>query len=399
MSRTCKKCSGRLSKAYLDRERLWRCDSCGAITPRRKPPYNNRINKAGTLLIEKSFKALGTTKKERQIRRASGTNNRDQFNKIMEMLDDLLGEGKLDLLRKVRDGQLHPITLLERYQKDEHKEDPTTLEEIGTELTDFVHTFNKWNGTTPASYQNQTKKFLEVIDGSKLVKDLPEVLETFYDICKAKGHEKKFNGLRNIVSKFLNEKLGEDHKLYKQVRAIEGFSRDRDKEAHPLEFLELKALAKKLPQPHRSIALTMALSGMGPKELWDDGFELDKEYSIRIMGKKRTGRDRRVPKVDINPYVKPTVSREGFRKALTKYSNGETTPYDLRRTFTKLLEEAGILSARISQYMGWNPKRKKLGLYTETVPEKFLKKDRQAIFLFIDKQLNPEKYIAIWKAQ
>ena len=92
----------------------------------------------------------------------------------MEMLDDLLGEAKLDLLRKVRDGQLHPITLLERYQKDEHKEDPITLEEIGTELTDFVHTFNKWNGTTPASYQNQTKKFLEVIDGSKLVKDLPE---------------------------------------------------------------------------------------------------------------------------------------------------------------------------------------------------------------------------------
>jgi len=52
------------------------------------------------------------------------------------------------------------------------------------------------------------------------------VLEEFYDYCKEKGHEKKFNGLRNIVSKFLNVTLGEDHKLYKKVRGIEGFDRD-----------------------------------------------------------------------------------------------------------------------------------------------------------------------------
>lgn len=204
MKRTCKKCDGKLSKFYddRDRERLWRCDSCGDLTPRRKQKYKNRINGVGTLHIEKRFKALGDTRKARTIRRASGTNDDQQFKRIIEMLEDLYSQGKLDLLRQVRDGQLHPIALLERYQKGDHHVDPSTLLELGPELTHFVHTFNKWNGTTPASYQNQTKKFLEVIDGSKLVKDLPEVLETFYDICKAKGHEKKFNGLRNIVSKF-----------------------------------------------------------------------------------------------------------------------------------------------------------------------------------------------------
>jgi len=72
------------------------------MTPRRKPPYNNRINRAGTLLIEKRFKALGTTTKEREIRKASGTNDPEQRKKIMAMLDKLEGEGKLDLLRQVR---------------------------------------------------------------------------------------------------------------------------------------------------------------------------------------------------------------------------------------------------------------------------------------------------------
>ena len=62
----------------------------------------------------------------------------------------------------------------------------------------------------------------------------------------------------------------------------------------------------------------------------------------------------------------PVATFYPCRLAWPKHPSGKTTPYDLRRTFTTLLTDFCVRPARVSEYMGWNPKRKKIGLYTET---------------------------------
>jgi len=93
----------------------------------------------------------------------------------------------------------------------------------------------------------------------------------------------------------------------------------------------------------------MSLTGMRPNEMWGE-WEID-HYAVRIHGTKTKGADRVVPLVSVLLFH-PQVSYVVFRKALRTASDGQMTPYDLRRTYANWLEAAGIPRTRRRLYLG-----------------------------------------------
>jgi hypothetical protein len=115
------------------------------------------------------------------------------------------------------------------------------------------------------------------------------------------------------------------------------------------------AIRQALVQPRAArIWWTMVTTGLGPKELWEDGFEVLRDR-VHIGGQKRVGRDRDVPLVDCP--TQPEIAREGFKGALQRFnvdreSRAWVTPYRARKTFDRWLQDAGIPRARRIPYMG-----------------------------------------------
>jgi len=356
---------------------------------KKTTPYSTRFNGRGTLAFDHTFGHIG------RIRKASGTHDRDRFREYLTILKRLYQDPrKWKYLEQLRDGEMKMLEIWALHLSGElwKDDDPRTLYPIHPTIQDWIHGYRKWAPTTHANYKVQWAKFLEVVDTSRLIKDLPETLETFYEYCQDKGYHRKFGLLHSIVSKYVNVNLGTDHELYGKIRRVEQFSRARKKETRPLTQPELFHLIARLPPPHDRIAETLACCGLHLKELWTDGIEVDTDYSIRIRGEKRTGRDRRIPKIIDEPLITPPVTREGFRQALSKYTEdiGHRTPKDLRGTFKWLLQAAHIDPTRIDYYCGWNPQRKIGGLYSSHDYEQFIKDDLPIIEAEINRQLQAD---------
>jgi integrase len=92
----------------------------------------------------------------------------------------------------------------------------------------------------------------------------------------------------------------------------------------------------------------MAVTGMGPGELWGRWHGLADR--VHIAGTKRAGRVRDVPLV--RAIRQPARGYQAFRAALQAASGGSIEPYDLRRTYATWLEAAGIPRTRRRLYLG-----------------------------------------------
>jgi hypothetical protein len=153
-----------------------------------------------------------------------------------------------------------------------------------------------------------------------------------------------FNRTRAAVLAFLRDKFGKRHALYEQLVDVPALKELKHKRTAPT-IARAVEVRDALPAPAAAIWWTMYCTGMGPGE-YDGPWEEHEGY-IAIHGTKRDARDRIVP-------IVATPSRRGmgwtqFATALEPFG---LQPYDARRGFAHLMEEAGITRIRRKMYFG-----------------------------------------------
>jgi integrase len=303
-----------------------------------------------TLVIDREFAGVG------RIKRATGTTNPIVKRKISKMLTDLRSEGRLDLLRDVRDGNTTLLELYDAYRRN-------ALHEIATGPTakPLAETMRKWidkqDAGTDYSQDHITSlgQSLKKLTDEKLtglasprVADLPDILETLRDSL-GKTQPRSFNLARSAASAFIRATLKRKHPLYAAIQSVEP---RKVPKPEPRPDLTVEWMRGMFPDPQHdpqdACAWAMALSGMGPKEYW--GRWAVEHDRIRIYGTKREARVRDVPL--IQPLASPPLTREAFRQRLEHRTKKRVTPYDFRRTFARWMERAGVMRSRRKYYMG-----------------------------------------------
>ena len=65
----------------------------------------------GTFTIDRRFRGVG------RIKRASGTTDEKVYGRLTTMLEEIARDGRIDILRFVRDGHLTPLELWAYYRR------------------------------------------------------------------------------------------------------------------------------------------------------------------------------------------------------------------------------------------------------------------------------------------
>lgn len=313
----------------------------------------HRAMKRGTFILDRVFGGVG------RIRRASGTTDPATFKAIDATLTNLHQTDRLDLLAAIRDGTAKPIDVWLRCRE----------EGIATRSVTPHHLSNvvlEWIDTHPVSEHHRRDMrycVTALLNGDTVpLAELPERLRA-YRTAKARKPA-MFNRTRSALMAYFRHTLGRRHPLYGAVADVPPL-REVKAAGSPLEPKHLKGLPP--------MALTMALTGMGPSEYWGR-WEILADR-VCIHGTKREGRERVVPLVRKAKLVPPSMTYKPFRLLLAAHG---IKPYDLRRTYAVLLDDAGIPQSRQRAYMGHGP-RTTTALYQRRNIEPHLKSDARRL--------------------
>jgi integrase len=188
------------------------------------------------------------------------------------------------------------------------------------------------------------------------IEALPDLLAKYTD--RASDKVRSVNLARAHVRAFLRDTVGVSHALYRRVQDMRPLKRKPRERGtrHPLPvILNVVEKLNTLCPGAGDMAWTLAATGMGNKEYWHDGFAPLADR-VSIYGQKRDNRTREVPRWSDAPLVKPVCWEGRFRDLLREASGGAVSIYDLRRSFARWCEEAGIIESNRDAYLGHGPK-------------------------------------------
>jgi integrase len=313
-------------------------------------------NGRGSLILRRSFKGVG------EIRLSTGTRDPMVVEQIDLMLHSLYGQGRLDLLEAIRAKRLHPLKALAEWRQGRELTMPAP--EL---LPTLIEAWTAWENAVPGddhrSSIGTTRRALKIPAAAR-IDALPDLLASFMERNKAKV--RTVNLARAHCRAFLRDLkgIGTAHPLYARVAALRPLKRKPREKGTPHALPTIVELVGKLNELQAGVgdmAWSMAVSGMGNKEYWHQGFEVLRDR-VTIYGQKREGRTRDVPMWSA-PLVKPVCWEGRFRDLLREASGGTVAPYDLRRSFARWCEEAGIIETNRDAYLGHGP-RSMTQLYT-----------------------------------
>lgn len=302
-----------------------------------------------TLPIDLQFKGVG------RIHVRSGTYKKQVRDAMREMMRTLYRAGRADVLRDIRAGKISPLAVYERWRVGQIDQLPSAelVRPFAEAYHDWLHD-KELSATTVADYERAQVNLAKY--GHSLT-DLPQMMAAHRKASKG-VHPQTYNQDRAAVLSFLGASLGDDHWLYQKVRRVARLKIpvERKMPTNPQTVAELRVLAGKLPPHHARTLWAFALTGMRPEEMFEQGknrWTLEAER-VRIEGAKSTAAKRVVPRIGL--IVKPSTGRLAFYRALRKASGNSVTPYDLRRSYTQLLDLAHIPEFRQSHYRGHGPR-------------------------------------------
>lgn len=315
----------------------------------------HRSNQRGTLMIDRCFRGLG------RIKRASGTRDARTLQEIDGMLTAFYSQGRHDLLVEIREGRLRPVTALTWFKLNRLDRIP-----VGESLRPFLAAYTAWSAQFEGSREHRRShgKTVRAL-GATAETTLHEVpgLLAAYVAANQGSHRRSCEVAKSNLMAFLRDQVKASHPLYLAVRDVSLPRRPhghrRQRKGRPLPVSELRALADRLDQLQPGaggMAWTMATTGMGNKEYWSADLPWTVVGNrVEIPGEKRAGRDRIVPAFTV--YTRPLMGEGKFRRLLRLASAERPVGiYDLRRTFARATEEAGIVETNAAAYMGHGPK-------------------------------------------
>jgi integrase len=329
-----------------------------------------------TLIIDREFPGVG------RIKKASGTTLPVVRRKMNRMLTELYETSRLDLLRDIRDNRLTLMQALDAYRRkaiDSLATGPTA-QKLATAMQKWIDKQEPGVDYDEKSIESFGTSLAYLLKANKEAKvnDLPDILEALRDTL-GREHPRSFNMARSNAMSFVRATLKKKHPLWLAINAVE--PRPVPKRA-PRPDVTVEWMRNTFANPETNkvdaVAWGMATTGMGPKEYW--GRWEVKADRVTVHGTKREARVRSVPLV-LAPAV-PRLSKDNFRKKVNERTNGVVTPYDLRRTFSRWMERAGIVRARRKMYLG-HASGDVTGLYEEHEIDGYLAEDAAALRRFI----------------
>jgi hypothetical protein len=295
-----------------------------------------------TLVIDLRFRGVG------RICLACGTTNPKIKAKYERMLHSLYDDGRVDILRSIRD---RLVSFAEAY--DSFRRGQLTELATGETAKKLTAAWNAWAESSDAGKKHRSSfvtsgRYLERADSKARIGDLPRLLRKLRETLGVK-HPRSFNLLRSHVSAFVRDTLTKAHHLYPHVTAVQPRTTSKKRKGRPLSIEQMvNYFGFPATDETGSIAWSMATSGMGQGELWGDWSVHDGR--IHIEGTKREGRVRDVP-LFLTP-TRPTIHRRTFENRFRERTGRVYQPYDLRRTYANWLERASVPRARRKLYMG-----------------------------------------------
>lgn len=303
-----------------------------------------------TLPIDRRFRGVG------RIHRASGTTDNRVRSKIERMLQALHEDGRLDILRAIRDGNVSFLQVLDCYRRRALAELPVgdTMPLVSVAMTAWIKDVTPDYSKKHVDNLKTAQRYFEKHDATARVADLPRVLEALRKTLGAK-HPTSFNLARASALTFARSTLKRSHAIYLGCLAVEVRPVKKRAPKPPVTPDQMRAMFPKPEGPGYdvidAIAWAMVTTGMGSEEYW--GRWHTRADRVHIDGTKRGGRVRDVPL--IRAPATPKLSRDRFQRRFREREKS-ITPYDLRRTYAQWLESAGIPRARRRVYMGHGTK-------------------------------------------
>jgi hypothetical protein len=295
-----------------------------------------------TIIVDRQFRGVG------RIKRASGTTSQKVVDKINEILTELYDDGRIDLLRAIRDGH---ITLLE--VRDAHRRRKLDALATGATVRPLIKAMRDWSEAMECSDKHRISlgtsiAYLEAASPKATINDAPRVVEGLRKTLGGR-HARSFNLARSAVLAFLRDTVKQSHPLWNAVRDV---SPRKVVKRAPRPDLTPDWMREMFPNPGTdatdAIAWGMATTGMGAGESW--GRWDVRADRVRIFGTKREARVRDVPLTMVP--LAPRLHHRTFEDHVRDRTDRKVQPYDLRRCFARWMESAGITRARRIAYMG-----------------------------------------------
>lgn len=306
-------------------------------------------------MIDRRFPGVG------RIYRASGTTDLGVYTQIAgkdlrhtplshrtDMLSVLHQTGRWDILEGLRDGHVLPVLVYRHWRQGTLDRVPSAEELIP------LKEIAKWASKYACSegYRREIKYNVErllKINPRGTIGDLPALVKAHKEAYRDRPTQ--FNRARAQMMSYLSDTLGKAHALWRAVGEIKKLKEVKRAQ----KYLTIEE-ARKIAAEFRYGAewWSTCLTGMGPSEYFEDGFDLSDSRWIHIKGKKRAGRDRFVPR--LGEILEPRCVSTTFASHLRKY-NPELMPRMPRHSYGRWLAEAGIKDSNIQGYLGHGRQR------------------------------------------
>ena len=346
----------------------------------------HKDRRGGTLILDVRVRGVG------RIKRASGTTDAKVLRHMKRDIEDLANDGRLDILRALRDGALTPMVLRDAVRR--RAVDRLALGAVALPLSETWESWVERKICSAAHKRSlaQSLRHLKATDHAT-VGDVATLLEEARE--RLSQTPQSFRLCRAACQAFLKATLKRSHPLYADVSAVEPLAVTPKRHKHPATPDELRRIARRaVGAGVAEVIFTAALTGMRMNELWGDWERLADR--VVIHGTKTRGADRVVPLVSVLLF-RPTMSYKAFRLALGKASDGQMTPYDLRRTYANWLEAAGIPRTRRRLYLG-HGNADVTDLYEWHQIEQFLAEDAAKLRAFLDSSHEKSHELRLEKA-
>ncbi len=297
--------------------------------------------RGGSLVIDLRLGKLG------RLKRASGTQDPKLLADVVRTIRLLRDQypPRWDVLALLLNGDITPLELHDRYIQGELAQLPTS-DELRP-LEDMVRRWLRTLDRSSRTVDDYESRLLSLVEDDVRLGALPDLLVARRAVALASGKRRSFNLLLTAARMLVRGTTGERHRLYEALERIEPLRVQR-RPGNPQTPDQVRELAGALHQ-HGPSVWALALSGMRSSEYFGGRWRLLADR-IAIAGTKSPAARREAPR--IYPIATPTCKGDTLAHLLHEGTAGQVRPHDLRYTYMRWLEEAGVAQIRVNLYAG-----------------------------------------------
>lgn len=316
-------------------------------------------------MLERSFGGVA-------VRRASGTTSKDELAEIIRILDALAQTGRLEVIRRVSDGNIKAIDLLHRSRLGLNLDTTSSSAGASDRLESVGKRWLAGRMSASAGHRRSLTQHLTLLlsrSSSLGLRDVPRELIKLRQEYELSGHAVTFNNIRTSMLDLARwVEGGKRSALWEEVRSIPKLKilRERQRSHNPFSPSKAREMRNYLNAAHPGageVFFALCVTGMRPSEYFSRRWTATPERAlISIEGTKSAAAKRVVPMLGV-PYPVCEMSYFEYSKIFRQTQRGMVgamsyaaplshTLYDCRRSFAIWMEEAGIPRTRRRVYLG-----------------------------------------------